>query len=194
MIDHPVDKSESLILCANSLNIQRSLLTNEQAQGNPLQNHKERVENLLEHDHLIKLCTDAGFIKKTVDVAPYFMTKDTEEFSQFDGHVPCREYTVHLDDESSRSKAWIRGDIKIGLVLEVIISYHQGEHGVEIRTESLSKDGCHSWIRISNGLNKIVRILTEKVRIYENNEDNWAATANRLHETRIGCKFVGWVQ
>ena len=62
------------------------------------------MENLLDHDLLIKLCTDAGFIKKTVDVAQYFMTKDTEEFSEFDGHEPCREFTVLLDDESSKTK------------------------------------------------------------------------------------------
>ena len=68
-----MEKSESLVPPVDLLNIQRPLLTNAQAQRD-LQ--------------LIKLCTDA--------VAPgqYFMTKDAEEFSQFDGHVACREYTI----------------------------------------------------------------------------------------------------
>ena len=44
-------------------------------------------------------------------------------------------------------------------------------HGVEIRIVSLSEDGSHSLVRISTGLNKFVRDLTEKVRIHEDNEN-----------------------
>ena len=51
----------------------RPLLTNWLAQGNQLQNHKERVENLPGDGQLIKLCTDAAFIKKkTVENEQYF--------------------------------------------------------------------------------------------------------------------------
>ena len=39
-------RSASMVTSADLLNIQRPLLTNEQAQGNLLQNRKERVENL----------------------------------------------------------------------------------------------------------------------------------------------------
>ena len=51
------------------------------AQENLLQKHKERVENLSQPDQLIKVCTDAGFLK-TVEVEQYFMTKHTDEFFQ----------------------------------------------------------------------------------------------------------------
>ena len=44
------------------------------AQENLLQKHKERVERLSQHDRLIKICTDAGFLT-TVEVGQYFMTK-----------------------------------------------------------------------------------------------------------------------
>ena len=44
-------------------------------------------------EQLIKLCTDAGFVK-TVAFGQYFMTKDAEDFFEFDGHVACREYTL----------------------------------------------------------------------------------------------------
>ena len=81
-----MDNAESTVKTA--LNIQRPLLTNEQAQGDLLQNHKEQVENLLDDEQLIKLCTDVGFVK-TVAPGQHFMTKDAEEFSQFDGHVAC---------------------------------------------------------------------------------------------------------
>ena len=37
---------------------------NQLAQGNLLQDHNERVENLPDDDQLKKLCSDAGFIKK----------------------------------------------------------------------------------------------------------------------------------
>ena len=90
------------------------------------------------------------------------ITRDVEEFSQFDGYVACREYTLPRGDESSKPKGWIRGSAKIGLVLEMATRYHQGKHGVVIRIDSLSKDGRHSWIRISDGLNKFVIDLIEK--------------------------------
>ena len=63
-----------------------------------------------------------------------------------------------------------------GPVLEVVTNYHQGKPGVEIGINSLSNDGSQSWIRISNGLNKFVRYLTEKIRIHEDNEDTLAST------------------
>ena len=42
----------------------------------------ERVDKLSQWNRVIKFCTDGGFLT-TVDVGQYFMTKDTEEFSQF---------------------------------------------------------------------------------------------------------------
>ena len=110
---------------------------------------------------MIKFCADAGFLT-TVEVGQYFMTKDTEEFSQFTDSVACREYTLPRDEKSSDPKGWIRGNTKIGPVLEVTTSYLQGKHGVEIRIESVNKDNSHSWVRISHGLNKLVTDLSNK--------------------------------
>ena len=50
---------------------------------------------------------DAGFLN-VVEVGQYFMTKDTEEFSQFTDSVACREYTLPRDEEFSEPKVWIR--------------------------------------------------------------------------------------
>ena len=72
-------------------------------QGIFLQKHKERVERLSQQDRVIKICTDAGFLK-TVEVGQHFMTKDTEEFSQFTDSVACREYTLARDEKSSDPK------------------------------------------------------------------------------------------
>ena len=130
------------------------------AQENLLQKHKERVENLSQPYQLIKVCTDAGF-PKTVEVGQYFMTKDTEEFSQFTDAVVCREHTLPRDEETPDPKGWIRGNTKIGHVLEVTTCCLQSKYGVEIRIESMNKDHSHSWVRISHGLNKLVTNLND---------------------------------
>ena len=126
------------------------------AQQNLLQKHKERVENLSQPDQWIEFCTDAGFLK-TVEVGQYFMTKHTDEFLQFAEPVTCRECTLPPDDKSADPKGWIQGNTKIGPVLEVTTSYLQGKHGVEIRIESVNDDNSHSWVRISQGLNRLDR-------------------------------------
>ena len=108
------------------------------AQENLLQKHKERVEKLPQPDRLIKICTDAGFLK-TVEVGQYFMTKHIDEFLHFAAPVTCREYISSRDEKSSDPKGWNRGNTKIGPVLEVKTSYPQGKHGVEIRIESVSR-------------------------------------------------------
>ena len=95
---------------------------------------------------------------RTVAPGQFFMTREAEEFSTFDGLFGCRR-----GDGSSTLRGWIRASTKFGPVLEVVTNYHQGKPGIEIRIESLSGDGSHSWIRIFNGLNKVVRGLTEKI-------------------------------
>ena len=119
-----------------------------------LQRYQERVEMLSQQNRVIKFCTDAGFLT-TVKVGQYFMTKDTEEFSQITDSVACREYNLPRDEKSSDTKGWIRGNSKNGPVLEVTSSNLQGKYGVEIRIESMNKDNSHSWVRISHGLNKL---------------------------------------
>ena len=97
------------------------LVTSDAAQQEEdlLQRYKERIEKLSQPDKVNKFCTDAGFLT-TVEVGEYFMTKDTEEFSQFADSVACREYTLPRDESLSEPKGWIRGNTKIGPVLEVI--------------------------------------------------------------------------
>ena len=55
----------------------------------------------------------------TVEVGQIFMTKHTDEFSQFTEPVTCREYTLPRDENSTDPKGWIRGNTKIGPVIEV---------------------------------------------------------------------------
>ena len=142
--------------------------TDDPAHEDQVQKYQERVDKLSQQNRVIKFCIDAGFLT-TVDVGQYFMTKDTEEFSQFTESVACRECTLPRDEKSSDPKRWIRGNTKIGPVLEVTTSYLQGKYWVEIRIESVNKDNSQSWVRISHGLNKLVTDLSNK-KENDNNE------------------------
>ena len=119
------------------------------------QSKSERIEKLSQQDRLSKFSFDAGFLN-VVEIGQYFMTKDTAEFSQFAEPVTCREYTLPRDEKSTDPKGWIRGNTKIGPVLEVTTSFLHGKYGVEIRIKSMNKDNSHSWVRISHGSNKFV--------------------------------------
>ena len=83
------------------------------AQEDLLQKYEERVERLSQQNRARKNCTNAGFLT-TVDVGQYFMTMDTEEFSQFTEPATCREYTLPKDEKLSDPEGWIRGNTKIG--------------------------------------------------------------------------------
>ena len=106
--------------------------TDDPAQEDLMQKYQERVKKRpSQQNRVIKMCTVARFLT-TVDVGQYFMTKDTEENSQYTESVACREYTLPRDEQLSDPKGWIRGNTKFGPVLEVTTSYQQGKYGVEI--------------------------------------------------------------
>ena len=150
-----------------------------------MHSHKERVQNLSKEEQLIKLCEDAGFVK-TVAPAQFFITRDAGEFSEFDGHVGCRDCTLPRDEESSTPKRWIRENTKISPVLEVTTNYHHGKPGIEIGIASLSGDESHSWVRIFSDLNKFETDLTEKIRILGDDEVDSTSTGRPVaQETRI---------
>ena len=126
-----------------------------------LQRYGERIEKLSQQDRLSKFCMDAGFLT-TVEIGQYFMTKDTEEFSQFTDSVACNEYTLPRNENLSEPRGWIRGNTKIGPVLELTTCCLQGKYGVAIRIKSVNKDNSHSWVRISHDLNKLVTNLNNQ--------------------------------
>ena len=104
----------------------------------------------------MKFCSDAGFLT-TVEARQYFMTKDTEEFSQLT--VACRKYTLPRDEELSEPKGWIRGNTQLGPYWTSQPAAYKVKNGAEIKIQSLNKDHSHSWVRISHGSNKFVMIL-----------------------------------
>ena len=148
--------------------------TEDPAQEDVLQKYQERVERLSQQNRVIKICTDAGFLT-TVEVGQYFMTKDTEEFSQFTESVACREYTLPRDEKSS---IWPeRLDSSKQPKFGPCTSYLPGEYGVEMRIVSLNKDNSYSSVRISHGLNKLVTDLSNK-----EDDDNEQETSDMKSE------------
>ena len=87
-------------------------LTDDLAQEDLLQRYQERIEKLSQQDRVIKFCTEAGFLI-TVEVGQYFMTKDTEEFSQFTDSVACRECTLPRDEIFLNQKVGFEGTLRL---------------------------------------------------------------------------------
>ena len=75
----------------------------------------QQVESFLLENKVSKFCKEARFIR-VVEVGQDFVTSDVGEFQQT---VACREYTLPRDDKTSQPKGWIRGSVRIGLVLKV---------------------------------------------------------------------------
>ena len=90
---------------------------------------------------------DAGFLK-VVEVGQYFMTEDTEEFSQFTDAVACREYISPEMKKHLNRKVGSEGTPKLGPYWKLQPCWLQGKYGVEIRIMSMNKDNSHSWVRI----------------------------------------------
>ena len=122
-----------------------------------LQQDGECNEKLSQQDRLSKFCMDAGF-RNVVEIGQYFMTKNTAELLQFRA-VACRECTLPRDEEASQPKGWIRGNTKIGPVLDIATCWLHSKYGVEIRIMSVNRYNSHSWVRISPGSNKFVTNL-----------------------------------
>ena len=117
-----------------------------------LQQYFQQVESLSPENRLSKFCKEAGFMR-VVEVGQYFATRNASEFQHT---IACREYTLPRDDKASQPKGWIRGNTRIGPVLEVTTSFQHFKYGIEIRIESVNQGNSHSWVRNSNGTVKYV--------------------------------------
>ena len=106
----------------------------ERVQGDLLRDYEQKFANLPVHLELAKLCSNAG-LANTVEKGQYFTTLDDAELDKLQGS--CREYTLPRSDKSSQVKGWIRGNTKIGPVLDVAVRHHQGRYGVEIMINSI---------------------------------------------------------
>ena len=139
----------------------KSPRTDDNVQGNLLQNYEQKFANLPDHLHLIKLCSNVG-ITKTVARGQYFTTLDHAELDKLGGS--CRECIVLRDNAASKTKGRIRWNTEIGPALEVAVSHHQGRYGIETMIESSFADGTCSWVVIVNGISEYVTEMTEETQ------------------------------
>ena len=100
--------------------------------------------------------------------------------------MACREYTLPRDEEASQPNGWIRGNTKIGPVLEVATCCLHGKYGVDIRIMSMNKDNSHSSARISHGLNKLVTNLNNNEQ--ETSEVQFEEYALKLDASDFSCR------
>ena len=136
------------------------LLTKEQARGDLQREYRERFANLPGELRMIKLCSDAGFMK-TVVRGQYFVTIDEAELAKLDCLGSCREYTLPRDDELSKAKTdpWKRRSLQYW---RLRVSNHHGRYGIEITINSVLDDGSQSSFMIFKLLNKDVPGMSEK--------------------------------
>ena len=151
-----------------------------------LQKYFQQVNSLSPENRLSKFCKEAGFMS-VVEVGQYFVTRDAGEFQQT---VACREYTLPRDDKASQPKGWIRGNMRIGPVLEVTTSFQHFKYGIEIRIESVNQDNSHPWARISYGTVKYVNdsIEDDTENLADSQEEEDVPTSSGVVAARSKAK------
>ena len=102
-------------------------------------------------------------------VSPRTLRKDSSSIKLDDApdemKGSCRECALPRSEKSSRVRGWIRGNTKIGSVLDVRVCHHQERYGVEIMIGSLFRDRTVSWVHIVNGINKYVIETSEEILV-----------------------------
>ena len=92
--------------------------TDAEVQENLLLEYEQKFAELPDHEKLTKLCSNADF-SKNIEKGQFFDTLDDDTLDSLGGS--CRQYTLPRSDESSHTKGWIRGNTKIGPVLDVMV-------------------------------------------------------------------------
>ena len=111
---------------------------------------------------MLRRCFLEEYWKRTI-ILQFFIALDEEGTDEMKTY--CRESTLPRSEEASRVRRWIRGNTKVGPVLDVNFCFHPGRYGVEIMVESLFRDRTVSWVRIVNGINKYVTEASEAILV-----------------------------
>ena len=150
-----------------------------------LQKYFQQVKSLSPENRLSKFCKEARFM--SVEVGQYFVTRNASEFLHT---VSCREYTLPRDDPASEPKGWIRGNTRIGPILEVTTSFQHFKFGVEVRIQSVNEDNSQSWVRISYGTVRYVNnyIKYDTQSLADPQEEEYVPTSSGVVAARSKAK------
>ena len=182
------EEPEILVPPPDVTSVTKSLPTNDLARGDALRKYKQKIEDLPEDFRIDKMCSEAGFIQP-VAIGRYFVTVRDTEMEKLDGPIACRKYTFPRNEETTRATGWIRENTRIGPVLEVIVSIHQGCHGIEIRINSLSGDGSHSWVSKNKYVTEMSEIVPSKARTTDGGCTGKLVARLRPNQTSLGSSF-----
>ena len=92
--------------------------------------------------------------------------------------------------ERSQPKEFIRGNTKIGPVLEVDVTNHLERNGLEIKIDCIQKDGTESWMVTSNGVDTNVTELSEENKKLIYLEEASSSTTKLVDETELSTFTV----
>ena len=112
------EKLESMVIPTEFPAANPIAQTDAEVQGNLLREYERKFVELPEHEKLTKLCSTAGF-SKNIEKGQFFITLVDDALDDLKGS--CREYSFYVE-----VRGWIRGNSKIGPVLDVKVCYHQG--------------------------------------------------------------------
>ena len=129
------------------------LQANEERQGNLLQEYEERFERSSEDQKLSRLCSEAGL--RIVEVGQFFYTLASPRGEA--NQSLCREYTLPRHQKGTKINGWNPSNVRFGPVSDMKVWNEHGRYSIEVQVQSLFKDQTESWIRIVNGIDKIVR-------------------------------------
>ena len=130
------------------------LPSNEERQGNLLQDYEQRFERLPEDQKLSKKCSEAGL--NLIEVGQFFYALLSPKEPKI--RSLCREYALLREDEEENcARGWIRSNERFGPVLEVKVCKTIGGYSVEVKVLSLFEDQTTSWMKIVSGVEKYVR-------------------------------------
>ena len=103
------DPTEQEILCQPPI---AEVPSNDERQGNLVQDYERRSGKLSEDQKLSKLCSEAGL--KFVEVGQFFFTLPSPRGEA--NQSLCREYRLPQDKEGTRIKGWIQSNVRFGPV------------------------------------------------------------------------------
>ena len=151
-----------------------------------LQKYFQQVKSLSPENRWSKFCKETRFMS-VVDVGQYFVTRNASEFLHT---VACREYTLPRGHPASAPKVWIRGNTRIGPILEVTTSFQHFKFGVEVRIQSVNEDNSQSWVRISYGTVRYVNnyIKYDTQSLADPQEEEYVPTSSGVVAARSKAK------
>ena len=123
-----------------------------------MRQHEEKHGNLPEDHQLTKACNDAGSMIN-VSQRQFFVSIPDVQLEGNGSTGSCRESSYPRSDDRCQPKGLIRGNTKIGPVLEVMVAKLFDRYGLENKIGSMQEDGTQSWMVISRGVDKYVTEL-----------------------------------